>query len=173
MPLDTAKFQQAGLQEIRLRAFVDEPDGNRMHASLNWQAHVENGKSRADVTRRPYLRGKGWYTGSGYCEPDVAAVPLPDAPLTGVWSPSLRIVDHGTRSDLPVSRHSVRLDADAHNGVPGTVLKEGTGSWSGIVAIDTALLAPGEHRLSLRAECDDPRGSTNAGVLVVTFIVGD
>jgi hypothetical protein len=171
VPVDTSKFGHSGLQEIRLRAFVDEPDGNRMHASLNWQAYIDNGKSRADVSRQPYLRGKGWYSGSGYCEADFVSVPLPDAPVSGVWAPSLRIVDHGTSEDLPVTRHSVRLDPDFHNGVPGTVLREGSGPWSGTVSIDTTRLPNGQHKLFLRAECDDPRGSTNAGVLIVTFVV--
>ena len=171
VPLDTSQFGQAGLQEIRLRAFVDEPDRERMHASLNWQAYIDNGKAQAAVSRRAYLRGKGWYTGAGYCEPDLVSVPLPDGPVSGVWSPHLRIVDHGSSADLPVTRHSVRLDPDVHNGIPGTILREGAGPWEGRLAIDTTQLANGPHKLFLRAECADPRGSTNAGVLIVTFMV--
>jgi hypothetical protein len=65
VPLDPVKFRHSGLQEVRLRAYVDEPDGQRMHTSRTWQLYVRNGKSRDVVTRYPYLRGKGWDTGFG------------------------------------------------------------------------------------------------------------
>ncbi len=171
--IDPALFDHAGLQEVRYRLFIDEPDGQRMTVSLNFQVNIENGKSRANVTRQPYLRGKGWYTQALYCEASLVSVPVPDAPVSGIWSPVIRIQDHGD-GDLPVTHHSVRIDPDFHASppVPGTILRDGSGQFlEAPVAIDTTTLSNGTHTLHLRADCDDPRGSTNSGVLVVKFKV--
>ena len=172
VPVDLSLFNHAGLQELRFRAFEDVPGGNNMIASLDWQVYVENGATRMDQTRLAFPRGKGWYTGSGYCEAGYTGVPLPKAPLSGVWSPRLRMVDHGAIDDLPVTAYSVRLDPDFHADPmnEGTVLRDGLGEFpEQDVPIDTSLLPDGQHRLFLRADCDDPRGSTNSGVLVVNF----
>lgn len=171
--LPLSAFNHAGLQEIRLRWFIKEPDGNEMHTSINFQTYVENGKSRANVTRRPYPRFKGWYTGAGYCEASMTTVPLPDASLTAPWTPTIWQAWDGSAEDLRVSRHVVTLDPDAHADppVPGTVLAQGDGERIAPVTVDPATLAPGPHKLVARTECDDPRGSTNSGVQVVTFKV--
>jgi hypothetical protein len=171
--LPLSAFRHSGLQEVRFRWFIPEPDGNQMHTSINWQMFVENGASRENVTRRPYPRFKGWYTGAGYCESSQTSTPLPDKPLTGPWTPQMWMAWDGSSEDLRVSRHVVTLDPDAHGDppMPGTVLKQGPGEFIGPVTIDPATLSPGTHRLVARTECDDPRGSTNAGVQVVTFKV--
>ncbi len=163
--LNTASFDRSGLQEIRYRAFVDEPDGKRMIASLNYQVNVSNGKTASNVTRLPYPRGKGWYTGAGYCEARMLTVPLPDAPISS-WSPRVWSRWHGTTADLSVTGHDIRLDADFHAGIPGKILRQGAGEFEGTVS--TGALAPGTHKLSIRSDCADPRGSTNSGVLVIT-----
>jgi hypothetical protein len=172
--IDTAQLTLDGIQEIRLRAYVDEPDGNIMHASVNTLVDLRNGNPVNDLDRRAYQRGKGWYTGSGYCESSVVST-LPIGPISGTWTPALLIDDHGAADDLPVTHHSVRIDPDFHAAppVPGTLLVDGPGGWVGPTAIDTTLLTNGRHRLVLRADCDDPRGSTNSGVLVVTFSVAN
>src|SRR5438876_8688260 len=82
------------------------------------------------------------------------------------------MIDHGAIDDLPVTAYSVRLDPDFHADPmnEGTVLRDGLGEFpEQDVPIDTSLLPDGQHRLFLRADCDDPRGSTNSGVLVVNF----
>jgi len=176
VPIDISLFNHSGLQELRFRAYVDVPGGNRMIASLEWQLYVENGATLMDQTRLPFLRGKGWYTGSGYCEAGYTSVPLPKAPLSGVWSPRLRIVNHGAIDDLPVTAHSVRLDPDFHADPvnEGIILRDGPGEFpEQEVPIDTSLLPDGPHRLFMRADCDDPRGSTNSGVLVVNFVTAN
>jgi len=167
--LEPARFRAGGLQEVRVRAFVDEPDGNEMHTSINWQLHVRNGKRRDDVTRRAYLRGKGWYSGAGYCEAAYRSVPLPDGAPRSVWRPFLAMSWDGDASDLPVTGHSVRIDPDAHHGMPGILVREGAGELAKPVAIDLERLAPGRHRLVLRSDCRDPRGSTNSGLLSIHF----
>lgn len=169
--LPQSAFQNSGLQEIRFRFFVDEPDGNRMIASANWQTYINNGNPRGDVTRQPYLRAKGWYSGAGYCETSLRS-PLPDDSVPANWSPSVAQVWHGTSADLPVSGHDNRFDADNHAGVPGTPLKVGLGPFGpAVLNVPVATMAGGTHKLNMRADCADPRGSTNSGVLVLPFRV--
>jgi hypothetical protein len=170
--LDPAWFNYSGLQEVRFRLTVNEPDGNTMQASMNWQAYIWNGNPRLDVTRQPWLRGKGWYSGAEYCEAAYKSVPLPDVPVSDVWSPYLKMVWHGSVADLPVTHHTAGLDPDFHNGTRGTILRDGEGPWQGDQPVDPSTLAPGRHRLFMRSDCDDPRGSTNSGVLVVPFTAG-
>jgi hypothetical protein len=174
LDVDTHLIVNDGLEEIRIRAYTNEPDGNIMHSSINTLAYFENGYAVSNLDRRAYQRGKGWYTGSGYCESDVVS-DLPVAPVSGVWTPQLQIVDHGAADDLPVTHSSVRLDPDFHATpvIPGTLLSDAAAPWTGSVAIDTSTLTNGRHRLVLRADCDDPRGSTNSGVLVVFFTVAN
>ncbi len=168
--IDPAKFDRAGLQEIRFRAFVDEPDGKQMHTSMNFQAHIQNGKTVSHVTRQPYLRSKGWYTGFGYCEPDFLSVPVPDAPISGTWEFSVKQVDHGS-GDVDPTRHTVALDANAHAGIPGIILKQGPGPLPATTfSVDTTTLSNGIHRLAQRVDCASGN-QTNSGVQVIVFEV--
>ena len=168
LSIDTTLSNYDGLQEIRIRSYVKEPDGNIMHVSINTIVNIQNGKAYNDLDRRRYERGKGWYTNAGYCEGSI----LSDLPVSPVpyWSPTVQVLNHGTTSDLPVSRYSVILDADFHNNIPGTVLKSGDGELLP-TQIVMPTLASGTHKLLVRAECEDPRGSTNSGMLVVRFAV--
>lgn len=173
-PVDISKFGHSGLQEIRFRSTTLEPDGSQMRTNLNFQVYVQNGKSRSDVVRLAFLRGKGWYSKAGYCEASITSLPIPDQPVSGMWTPRVRIVNHGEKGDLPVTGYTIRLDPDFHNGVPGTILSEGSGQFPAQdVAIDTTALPDGSHKLFARADCDDPRGSTNAGVLIIPFRVAN
>lgn len=169
-------FDRTGLQEIRFRTFVNEPDGKQQNTSVNFQAYVTGtGKALSNVTRMPYLRGKGWYTGALYCAADYLSVPLPMAPVSGVWSPTVQEVTHSSDASLPVSSHITRLDPDFHAVPPvqGTTLADGPGELPPTtLAIDTTLLANGVHKLHLRSNCrDDTQSSTNSGVLSVPFLV--
>ena len=168
-------FDHSGLQEIRFRMFVNQSNGKQQNTSLNWQVYVDNGKSVSNVTRMPWLRGKGWYTHSLYCEGAYISVPIPKAPVSGVWSPVLRLDTHDSDASLPVTHYTVAVDPHGHADPPdpGIVLLDADGTRpSAPLAIDTMLLANGPHRLFLRSGCrDDSLGSTNWGVLVVPFIV--
>jgi len=166
LTVDTRLSNYDGIQEIRIRAFMDEPDGNEMHSSLNTLVNIQNGDPENPIDRKAYQRGKGWYTGSGYCEADI----LTDLPTSAVasWSPTVQAVHHGASDDLPVSRYKVTLDADAHAGIPGTVLRSGSGEL-GPTQIPISGIGAGWHRLAIRTECDDPRGSTLSGILLVWF----
>jgi hypothetical protein len=167
-------FGASGLQEMRFRFFVDEPDGNRMIANMNWQLTIDNGKARKDVTRMPWLRGKGWYTHALYCETQIRT-PLPDVPVASPWRPLVAMETHSEDASLPVTEHYALLDPDFHASpaVPGTPIHVGSGPLAP-TTLDVAA-SPGLHRLHQRADCrDDATGfdSTNSGVLVVPFHVG-
>jgi len=176
-----SRFNHSGLQEIHLRAFVPEPDGNEMRASLNWQTDILNGKSPSDTSRYTFLRGKGWYTHAGYCEASVRSVPLPDAPVSGIWTPAVGLTTHPNDS-LPTTHSFISIDPDFHAvpANPGLVLWDSAGAYgpepfgAAPIAIDTRMLANGVHKLHLRTSCrDDKLGSTNAGVTVVPFTVAN
>jgi hypothetical protein len=171
-PIDITKFGHSGLQEVRFRVFADEPDGQRMHSSLNWQTYIQNGKSTAAISRMPYLRGKGWYTGFGYCEPDILGVPLPDKPVSGTLKVRVQQVDHGSE-DVDPSHHLVALDANAHAGITGTVLAEGDGALPARdILIDTTKLTNGVHRLVQRTDCRSGE-QVNSGALAMLFEVNN
>ena len=172
-PIVVSKFDKSGLQELRLRATTLEPDGKEERASLNWQTFIQNGKTKSDVTRQPYLRGKGWYTGQNYAEASFLTVPLPDAPLSGVWNPRVQVVNH--EDSAPITGYRLALDTNVHAGIPGTTVLEGLGQLlPTTLSIDTTLLTNGPHKLFMRADSVKVgENSTNSGVLVVPFEVNN
>jgi hypothetical protein len=174
-------FKNSGLQDVHFRVFVPEPDGNEMRASVNWQADIQNGKSQADALRYAFPRGKGWYTHAGYCESSVRSAPIPDAPVSGIWTPEVGMTTHPNDS-LPATHSFISIDPDFHAvpANPGTVLWDAPGPYgakpfgSAPISIDTRTLANGVHKLHLRASCRDNKlGSTNSGVTVIPFIVAN
>jgi hypothetical protein len=170
-------FDHSGLQEVRFRSGANEPNGKEMRVSLNWQLYIANGKSLSNVTRMPYLRGKGWYSHSLYCEGSYPSVPVPDVPVSGVWQPTVMMDTHSSDASLPVTHYTATIDPDGHvtPPVPGMVIVDADGRWPAApITVDTTLLANGVHKLLLRSGCrDDTLGSTNWGVLVVAFVVAN
>ena len=173
--VDTRQLSYDGRQELRIRAYTNTPDGNIMHSSINALIVLENGNPTNALDRRAYQRGKGWYTGSGYCEASFLSH-VPSVPVSGTWTVSVKIENHGAADDLAVTHHTIRLDPDFHADppVPGKVIRDGAGELPATsISIDTTALADGSHKLHMRADCDDPRGSTNSGVLVIPFMVSN
>ena len=174
LDVDTSQITTDGFEEIRIRAYVNEPDGNIMHSSINTHPYFDNGNAVNDADRRPYERGKGWYTGAGYCEASFVSA-LPIAPLSGRWTPTVKVVWHGA-DDLQITHHTIRIDPDFHAMpvVPGIIVADGAGELAEQqLAIDTTALSNGVHKLHMRADCEDPRGSTNSGVLIIPFTVSN
>ena len=171
--VDTRQLNYDGRQELRIRAYTNTPDGNIMHSSINAFLVLANGRTVNPLDRLPFQRGKGWYTGSGYCEASFVSK-ISYAPVSGIWSPVVKIENHNEAGDLSVTHHTIRIDPDFHAipPVPGTIINDGPGQlFQTTINIDTTTLANGLHHLHMRADCDDPRGSTNSGVLVIPFIV--
>lgn len=73
----------------------------------------------------------------------------PKLPLGGLWRPWARM-DRGSVNSVPLARHQALIDANFHADQFGTVLRNGTGAWSGQLSIDTAALTPGWHKLTLQ-----------------------
>jgi hypothetical protein len=97
-------------------------------------------------------------------------VPIPDEPISGVWNVTVQQVDHGP-DDVDPSHHSVRLDANAHLGIEGTVLSDRPGPLDETTfAIDTRDLSNGTHRLVQRVDCARDN-QVNSGVSVLQFTV--
>ena len=176
--LDTRRFPRSGFQGVHFRGFITEPPVGRqareMRASLNFQVRVSNGRPLDNSSRYPFLRGKGWYTHAAYCEAQFQSA-IPDGPVRGVWSPQVAMVTADSQNSRPVTRYTVTLDPNFHAmpAMVGHVVLTGTGLLRPrTVAIDTATLTVGPHRLLLRADCDDRKlGSVNSGVVVVPFVV--
>lgn len=165
--IPSSAWAYSGLQGLRLRATARQPDGKEMRASMNFQDFIANGKTKRDMTRQPYLRGKGWYTGLNYCEASYKSdsTPLPDGPVPAGWAPWIRQTDHGS-TDADPTHHDIRLDPDIHAGVPGTFLVDGAGARDGPVAVSAS---SGLHTLFAKTDCETSAG-VNSGVLAVKFI---
>ena len=139
-----------------------------MFPSTGWQAYLKNGEPLNDYRSSDITVGWGWYTDTGYASAMLKSN-LPQGPVSGVWSFKVDLAPGA--GGIPVTHHVVLLDANFHAGIPGTVLNEGSGEWSGTITLDTRTLANGLHRLILRTDADAPVGSTSSGVLVIPFTV--
>jgi hypothetical protein len=159
--VDTTVAPADGRQEFRIRPKIEEPDGKTMVGSTSYQAYLANGKPVNDYRGYDLLQGKGWYSGASYSIARFDAG-FPTGPLKGTWSPKLRCESDGP----PVGRCLVAIDPDFHAGNPGTTLLDAPGAWQGTLNIDTTKLTNGIHRFFLRTDANDPRGSSNGGVLV-------
>ena len=178
-------FGHTGLQEIRFRVFVPQPNGpsgakKEQHTSLNIQNTVTGtGKSVANVTREAYVRAKGWWTDPFRYTEATLNPPVPDGPVSGVWSPRIRQATHTSDASMPVTHYFVSLDPNFHASPPqrGTVLLDADGElpWT-TLAIDTTALPNGVHRLFLKTSSHsvavaDP--GTNEGVISIPFLVSN
>ena len=73
----------------------------------------------------------------------------------------------------PVTFHAAYIDPRFHCACPeekGIIVREGQGQFIGNLRIDTSTLAPGPHRLVLRADSAIADG-TNSGLIVIPFTV--
>lgn len=165
---DTTRLPYDGRQEFRFRAKVDEPDGKEMFPTTGWQAYVRNGRTNNDYRSSDLTIARGWYTGAGYANAQLNTT-LPTSPVSGIWTFNVKLAPGS--GGIPVTYHHVLLDANFHAGIPGTVLREGTGEFSGNISLDTRTLSNGPHKLLLKADADESSGSTNSGVLVIRFNV--
>lgn len=167
LEVDMGKHPYSGWQEVRIRPSVTEPDGNELVGSTSYQLQAANGKPRKDYRPDGPTQGKGWYSkGTDYAQSQFFDS-IPTDAVSGVWRPTAGC--HA--STLKVSGCIVTVDPDFHHGDFGRVLLRYKGEWRGALAIDTAVLEPGWHRLVVRTDVNDPRGSTLSGLFVVWFEV--
>ncbi len=165
---DTTVAPYDGRQEFRIRPKISEPDGNTMVGSTSWQAYLTNGKPQNDYRSYDLMQGKGWYSGASY---SIARIDggFPTGPVKGTLSLKARCESDGP----PVGHCLAAIDPDFHAGNPGTTILDQHGAWQGTIAIDTTKLSNGTHRLFLKTDTDDKRGSSNGGVQVFYFTVAN
>jgi hypothetical protein len=165
-------FDYSGLQEMRLRFTTEEANGKTQKPSLGWKVHVENGKSRKHFPRNPWMRGKGWYSDNGYCTADQTTA-LPDEPVSGTFTASLRFRHHGSSDDNPVTAHEIRMNPNIHMGDGGTLLKADAGEFGGPFPIHTTRFSDGANRLFMKSDCPADDGSLLSGILIYPITVAN
>jgi hypothetical protein len=182
MSADTNKMQD-GWRELRLRAVMETPDGNKFFNSSGIPVYVDNGKPDSNYERATHtsLVGRGWYEGFGYANAYWESIPT--TKVSGTLS--LRVKGQNEGDGQLV----VALDAD--HGTPGAgpwqAVPPTTGqvllnttknvqSWN-TVTLDTTQLANGWHSLAARAANNDTGsslgipGNRNEGVAKFWFWV--
>lgn len=163
---DTTKVPFDGRQEWRIRPRVEEPDGKTMVGSTSYQAYLSNGRPRNDYRSYDLIQGKGWYTGASYAIARLDSG-FPFAPVRGLWRITFRCESDGP----PVQGCFALIDPDFHKGDFGMVLMRSKAAYKGGLTIDTTQLTNGPHRLVIRTDAPNPAGSTNSGLLGISFIV--
>jgi hypothetical protein len=143
-----------GRREVRWTVNIpNTAEGKRQYQSTGWQLCVR----ACSPTYRtpPWTEGRGWYEGHDYQNARFLS-PLPVAPLSGVWTFKVRLLQNGPGG--------VFVDPNFHAGSAGQRLAGG--GFSGVITLDTRTLANGVHHLVLVASDDQ-----SAGVQVVRFRV--
>jgi len=163
----------SGWQQLRVKvsgeSFTDA-SGNPVErfTVIRFPVFVNNGQVRDDNSQR-YFEGAGWYAGAEYAVARYTSHTLPGT-VSGVWrTPILWTMKQG--KGIPVTHSLVTIDPNFHMEDPGTVLYDADGIMKRSFAIDTTRLAPGAHRLFIRADANDARGSTHSGAVVIPFTV--
>jgi hypothetical protein len=188
---DTTKVPTDGVEGMKARMRIAEPDGHTMRPSLRFPARLANGGRPVKDSSRSSLFGYGWYGSSNdnNVGPKYAYArflsPVPTAPLSGKWTFNVSFEGDEAHISDNVTRYFVSIDPAFHATPPyeGKVVYAGSTSCTpfGIgcdgpsnqpITVDTSTLAPGPHKLFLRTDEDDSTGSTNSGVLVIPFVVG-
>ena len=152
-------------------AQVREPDGKEMHVSTGWQLNIANGRPASNYRAQgiAFTEGRGWYTDVDYTVARFSSVIPPS--VSGVWTFNVDLKPGA--GGIPVTGHTVAVDANVHMGMPGWVIQSGPGEYVGPISIDTRQLANGQHKLMLRADAAASTGSTNSGLLVIVFNVAN
>lgn len=147
-----------GRHELRMSAFVAQPDGAQMFESSGLQFCVR-ACSPSYRSAGPGQIGRGWYTDHGYANATLKTHPW-DIRSGGTVAVTLAPGSGGRATVFS----GVYIDPDFHHGSAGLVVGQWAGPFSGTVRLPT--LASGSHRLVLLSH-----DGQNAGVLAVTFVV--
>lgn len=187
--LNTNVAATDGYANFRAAAIVMHPEsgGTKSFAGAAWPLYIDNGKRVRDAISPLRLAGSSWYTGALYNEAEFLS-PLPDAPVSGVWTPSVAMrPGAGGRTGF---RHAfASVDPSFHASPPsdGFVVLDQQGQFIGKLSIDTTQLTNGPHKLFLRSDapCDGTKGndcgkkpngtsnnvSTHSSAEVIPFVV--
>jgi len=151
------KLLQDGCRELRVKSYVDTPDGKQMINSSGIPLRVNNGGTQKDFNKScdtHQLIGRGWYTGFDYTNAIIGNVPL--APVHGT-------IVLTARAQHPSAHLFVALDKshyipavpgwDEVPDSPGTILFDRDGNFQKAMpfSIDTTKLTNGWHNFQVRS----------------------
>ena len=127
---------------------------------------LRNGKTIEHYRDLWSAEARGWYTGTGYANASIGAVPM-----TAIQRDMVARSQMGPGSGgIRVTAHRALLDADFHAG-KGARASGRERALQRRDQIDTTRLRNGNHKLVLIADANAPVGSVNRGLLVIPFTV--
>ena len=158
---------QQGLDEMRMKPNLSgiPPRDDRQFTTNNFQIHVGgNGHYRSHTG--PI--GRGWYTGLEYANASIQNYMDLFNGRTDITMPILSgtvdlEVNHA-KGDGSNVRSFLRINPDAHQDLPGILLYDKPGNFSGTVQLDTTPLPEGRNVLFIATSEDNDKG-TLVGIL--------
>ncbi len=157
--LDTTKLKN-GCRELRIKSYVNTPDGKQMINSSGVPIRVNNGGSQKDFNEScdtHQLIGRGWYTGMDYTNGVI--YPVPVAPVSGTIVLYARAQNSSGHLFVAVDKGHYIPAVTGFAGEqdnPGTILFDRDGDFHRFMpfAIDTTELANGWHTFQVRSTKD-------------------
>ena len=163
-----------GVRQFRWYADVLHTNGNTQTARSSWPLDVENGKADAGVTGSALeVRFLNWYRVAsparnwGYIGPTVTGMPL--SPVSGSFDIDVNCSLNGDADSPDITGSIVHIDPNFHQGSDGRIIYNGQ-PLSGRLTVNTAGLAPGLHKLSIRCQQLDGE-ERHEGIGVLPFTV--
>lgn len=131
-----------GTRRVRFNVMAGK-DPDRFFVACDWLLNV--GKRTATTGLK--VIGKGWYSEPHEYQHSIFNGTPPTQPVSGKWTVNVAMNPGG--GGEPTKEHFVLVDPNTHDHNLGTIVKRGTGRFSGSVTVDTTKLANGPHVLSL------------------------
>lgn len=168
--IDTTRWHYDGLNGVRFRPEVLEPDGNTLRAANNWLMDIQNGNPpRTFVGGPTYIDAKGWYHGN------YSSVKISDGYTPNPHAQFAVTYRCGSTNEA-VQDCLVTVDPDFHATPPsfGTVQSDNTLTKFQRVVVSPSDFASGSHALVFRTCVHDTRSvpgqdAHRCGVLKLPF----
>lgn len=162
-----------GVRQFRWYADVEHTNGNTQTARSSWPLDVENGKADAGVSGAALdVRFLNWYRVAkpirdwGYIGPTVGGMPM--SAVSGSFAIDVNCSLNGDSGSPGVSRTIVHIDPNFHHGSDGKIIYDDR-PLGGTLTVNTAGLAPGPHKLSIRClQVDGDERHEGIGVIPFT-----
>lgn len=148
-------------------------------ATNGWLACVRtcDGTRQPQAVRWPGTEGRGWYDSDGLTKGYIVGQlmeQIPSGPVSGTWTPLVRIVGGSNEGINPVDGSFASIDPSFHADPadPGMVVLDQAGEFrNSRLSIDTTKLANGPHKLMLRANGTTGFAGELWGAMVIPFTV--
>jgi hypothetical protein len=151
------KLLQDGCRELRVKNYINTPDGKQMITSSGIPLRVNNGGTQKDFNQScstNQMIGRGWYTGMDYTNGIIGNVPV--APVHGTLVLTARAQQASAHLFIALDKsHFIPAVQgwDAAQDSPGTILFDKDGSFQKAMpfSIDTTKLTNGWHNFQVRS----------------------